>query len=135
FLNWCMRRQFATTNNMAPVDKPSVDAHEPSVLSLAECRKLLVSARNYKDGVLLPYVALSLFAGLRPTEIARLTWDRVDLTEGTITLDGTMAKTRQRRIVKLSDNALDWLLPLAPKHPKFIPGSFKRHFGRVKLAA
>src|SRR5205814_5726378 len=50
-------------------------------------------------------------------------------------LDGTMAKTRQRRIVKLSDNALDWLLPLAPKHQKFIPGSFKRHFGRVKLAA
>jgi hypothetical protein len=29
---------------------------------------------------------------------ARLTWDRIDLAEGTVTLDGSMAKTRQRRI-------------------------------------
>jgi integrase len=70
-----------------------------------------------------------------PTEIARLTWDRVDLTEGTITLDGSMAKTRQRRIVKLPENAIAWLLPLAPKHPDFVPAAFQRHFGRVKHAA
>jgi len=135
FLNWCVRRQFATRNNMASVDKPAVDAHEPCILSLGDCRKLLAAARAYKDGLLLPYVAISLFAGLRPTEIGRLNWSRVDLTEGTITLDGAMAKTRQRRIVKLSENLIDWLRPLAPKHPKFVPGSFKRHFGRVKLAA
>ncbi|MBM3822283.1 MAG: hypothetical protein FJ404_05190 [Verrucomicrobia bacterium] len=40
----------------------------------------------------------------------RLTWDRVDLTEGTITLDRSMAKTRQRRIVKWPENAIAWLL-------------------------
>ena len=135
FLNWCMRRQFATTNHMANVDKPTVDAHEPQVLVLPDCRKILAAARDYKDGVLLPYVVTSLFAGLRPTEIARLTWDRVDLNEGTITLDGSMAKTRQRRIIKLPKNAIDWLLPLAPKQPNFVPAAFQRHFGRVKSAA
>jgi len=135
FLNWCVRRQFAVTNNMANVDKPAVDSQEPSLLSLADCRKLLAGARDYKDGLLLPYVAVSLFAGLRPTEIARLTWERVDLNEGTITLDGSMAKTRQRRIVKLPENAIAWLLPLAPKHPDFVPAAFQRHVGRVKAAA
>ena len=135
FLNWCVRRQYAVTNHMEAVDKPAVDSHEPSVLSLGDCRKLLAAARDYKGGLLLPYVAVSLFAGLRPTELSRLNWDRVDLTEKTITLDGSMAKTRQRRIVKLPDNCVDWLLPLAPRHPKFVPASFKRHFGRVKLAA
>lgn len=135
FLNWCVRRQFAVTNHMAKVDKPAVDTHEPSVLSLGDCRKLLAGARDYKEGLLLPYVAISLFAGLRPTEIARLTWERVDLTEGTITLDGSMAKTRQRRIVKLPDNAIAWLLPLAPKHPVLVPAAFQVHFGRVKYAA
>jgi len=135
FLNWCVRRQFATTNHMANVDKPTVDAHEPQVLALADCRKLLAAARDYKDGMLLPYVVLSLFGGLRPAEIARLTWDRVDLKEGTITLDGNIAKTRQRRIVKLAENAIAWLLPLAPKHPAFVPPAFQRHFGRVKAAA
>ena len=46
-----------------------------------------------------------------------------------------MAKTRQRRIVKLSDNALDWLTPMATKKPAFVPAAFARHFGRVKKAA
>jgi integrase len=78
---------------------------------------------------------VSLFGGLRPAEVARLTWDRVDLTEKTITLDGSMAKTRQRRIVKLPENAIAWLLSLAPKHPNFVLAAFQRHFGRVKLAA
>lgn len=135
FLNWCVRRQFAVTNHMESVDKPAVDSQEPSVLSLGDCRKLLAGARAYKEGLLLPYVAVSLFAGLRPTELSRLTWDRVDLKEKTITLDGSMAKTRQRRIVKLPDNCIDWLLPLAPKKPHFVPAAFQRHFGRVKLAA
>ena len=135
FLNWCVRRQFATTNHMEAVDKPAVDSHEPSVLSLGDCRKLLAAARDYKGGLLLPYVAVSLFAGLRPTELSRLNWDRVDLTEKTITLDGSMAKTRQRRIVKLPDNCVAWLLPLALKHPEFVPAAFQRHFGRVKHAA
>ncbi len=135
FLNWCVQRQYTTTNLMAGVDKPGVDTEEPSVLSVADCRSLLSAARDYKDGHMLPYVTLSLFAGLRPTEIARVTWDRIDLTEGTITLDGSMAKTRQRRIVKLPDNALEWLVPIAPKRQKLKPASFKRHFGRVQKAA
>jgi len=135
FLNWCVRRQFAVMNHMEAVDKPAVDSQEPSVLSLGDCRKLLAGSRDYKGGLLLPYVVMSLFAGLRPTELSRLTWNRVDLNEKTITLDGSMAKTRQRRIVKLPDNAVDWLLPLAPKHPDFVPAAFQRHFGRVKHAA
>ena len=135
FLNWCVRRKFATVHNMKEVDKPAVDSHEPSVLSVGDCRKLLAAARDYNEGLLLPYMVVSLFAGLRPTELSRLTWERVDLTEKTITLDGSMAKTRQRRIVKLSDNCVAWLLPLAPKHPDFVPAAFQRHSGRVQFAA
>lgn len=135
FLNWCMLRQFSVINPMKLVDKSAVDAHEPSILSLADCRSLLVAARDYKEGLLLPYTVLSLFAGLRPTETARLSWDRVDLTDGTITLDGKTTKTRQRRIVKLPDNAIAWLLPMAPRHPKFVPPAFPRHFAQVKIAA
>lgn len=135
YFNWCVRRQFAITNNMAIVDRLAVDSQEPSILSLADCRKLLAAARDYKDGMLLPYTVLSLFAGLRPAEVARLTWDRIDLVEGTVTLDGSMAKTRQRRIVKLPENAVAWLLPLAPKRPEFTTATFARQFGRVKYAA
>jgi len=135
FYNWCVRRQFAAVNHMAKVDKPAVDFLEPRTLTLADCRNLLVAAREYQDGKLLPYVILSLFAGPRPAEIALLTWDRIDLTEGSITLDGSMAKTRQRRIVKLPKNAVTWLVQFAVQRPPLEPKAFQRHFGRVKQAA
>src|SRR5438874_881622 len=54
FFNWCVRRQFAATNHMAKVDKPAVDFLEPRTLTLADCRNLLVAARGYRDGLLLP---------------------------------------------------------------------------------
>src|SRR6266511_3108756 len=38
------RRNYAAANNMASVDKPAVDTQEPSVLSLADCRRLLAGA-------------------------------------------------------------------------------------------
>jgi len=97
-------------------------AIQPGVLTLPDCRNLLASAREYKDG-------------LRAAEIARLTWDRIDLAEGTITLDGSMAKTRQRRIVRLPGNAVAWLLPFAVKRKRLEPAAFQVHFGRVKKAA
>ena len=37
--------------------------------------------------------------------------------------------------MKLPENAVAWLLPLAPAHPDFTPAAFQRHFGRVKKAA
>ena len=54
----------------SPVDKPAVDSLEPQVLSLADCRKLLAAAREYKDGLLLPNTVLSLFADLRPAALS-----------------------------------------------------------------
>src|SRR5438105_14574152 len=38
---------------MAGVDKPAVDSHKPSILTLPDCRNLLASAREYKDGLLI----------------------------------------------------------------------------------
>jgi len=29
-----------------------------------------------------------MFAGLRPAELSRLTWNKIDLAEGTVTIDG-----------------------------------------------
>ena len=44
----------------------------PSVLSVAECQKLLAAAEAHKGGLLVPYVAVCLFGGLRPFEASRL---------------------------------------------------------------
>jgi integrase len=63
------------------------------------------------DATLKPFLALGAFAGLRTAELQRLDWSEIDLNRGFITVDANKAKTRQRRLVPISDNLKLWLTP------------------------
>ena len=104
FFSWSMEKQYCLTN---PAKKTvrrrgTRDDVEPAILNLAEVRKILDVAAAYKEGKLVPYISLALFAAIRPTELARITWDNIDLEAGTVTIGAKMAKMRQRRIVDMA---------------------------------
>ena len=63
------------------------------------------------DKTLRPFLALGAFAGLRTAELQRLDWSEIDLERGFVTVDASKAKTRQRRLVPISDNLKLWLTP------------------------
>ena len=70
----------------------------------------------YADMV--PYLAISLFAGLRPVEIhgehsghGPLDWRDIDLTKGKIVVRPEQDKIRRGRNVSVSDNLRAWLMP------------------------
>ena len=63
------------------------------------------------DATLRPYLALGAFAGLRTAELQRLDWSEIDLNRGYITVAASKAKTRQRRLIPISDNLKLWLTP------------------------
>jgi integrase len=54
---------------------------------------------------------LGAFAGLRTAELQLLDWKEIDLNRGFITVDANKAKSRQRRLVPISDNLRLWLMP------------------------
>ncbi len=63
------------------------------------------------DDTLRPFLAIGAFAGLRTAELQRLDWREIDLDRGFITVAASNAKTRQRRLVPISDNLKLWLMP------------------------
>jgi integrase len=71
----------------------------------------IASLLTKADTTLRPFLALGAFAGLRMAELQRLDWKEIDLDRGFITVDASKAKTRQRRLVPISDNLKLWLKP------------------------
>jgi integrase len=150
FFTWATEHKFCAANPMLAIKPVKTERDEPETLSVAQARILIEKAAAFKDGVVLPYIALGLFAGIRPTELARISWDNIDLEAGTITIGAKIAKMRQRRIVdmvcvtqkdkegreqKLPANLLAWLLPHAVKKTPFRGVNWRKDFDAVKRAA
>jgi integrase len=130
-----MKQGYVGENPASKILPIKVDRNEPEILTVEQSKALIKAAQHYKHGVLLPYIAIGLFAGLRPTELSRLDWQRIDLKDHTITLGADMAKMRAKRIIELSDNLVAWLTPLAQSKPQIVKANFRRDFTAVKKLA
>lgn len=140
------RRRGALARNPAvEVPRAALDEGEIAVLSVPRCARLLVRAyrpacwgrfagESFRD--LLAYVALGLFAGIRPEELARLHWDAIDLEEGHVVIAGRHAKTRSRRVVDLAPNARAWLAVCRPEQrdSPICPPNFRKRWERLRRA-
>jgi integrase len=144
FFNWALSRRYCVSNPVT-VEPVKIDREEPQILPLEKVRALLSAASSYKDGAVLPYVALSLFAGIRPAELSRITWSNIKLDRGTIVIGDKEAKLRARRVIelpqltegetKLPPNLADWLLPHAPKKTPIVGKNWRKDLDQVKELA
>jgi len=133
FFAWAVDQGYCPENPVTKVQSPKIERGEPKVLRLAEVVAFLRAARDYKDGVLLPFIVLSLFCGARPTELRRISWDDIDLENRVLTIRGAAAKLRQRRLVELSANLVGWLLPCRGR--SIFDKNFRRNFDAVRRAS
>lgn len=101
FFSWLIERDYATSNPIANIKLAKVDAPARQVLSIEETKKLLATAIE-KDKRLIPYLALCLFAGLRPDECKQLT--PAHFTKEYIRIDESIAKTHSARTVPIHNN-------------------------------
>jgi len=72
FFGWAVKNSYCARNPVTEIDAAKIERGEPQILALDEVKALLRAARDYQDSLLLPYVAVSLFAGLRPKEARRI---------------------------------------------------------------
>jgi integrase len=132
FLGWCVKNGYAPDNRAALIEKNSVDAGEIAVLTNDQMKKLLEKAAGFKDGKLVPYLALATFCAIRPDELARLSWEQIDLKEKQVTITASAAKKRGRRVVDIPDNCVPWLRAHAARKTPIRGSNWRGDFERVK---
>jgi len=107
-LSFAVRRGYMEKNPCELVERVTIEWHAPEILTVPQCKALLLASKK-EDAAFLPHLALCLFAGVRPAEALRLTWDDVNLTTGLLTIDAEDSKTRSRRVVELPEACVAWL--------------------------
>jgi len=120
------RRGMAVENPCRDLERESDDSEgDVEFWTPTEAEALIRAA----DSVVLPGLAIALFAGIRTAEVCRLIWRAVDFEQGHVEVGAKGAKTRSRRLAPLPDNLRAWLLslradpdtPIFPEHPDGFP--------------
>jgi integrase len=110
------------------------NAGEAEFLTVAECRSIIAQAGPYQ-----PALALLLFAGIRPEEIAGrakdpLLWKQIDTVGRTIRIPANISKTAKPRVIEgLPDAVWRFLQPQNEDVP-ISPGRTRQALERAQAA-
>ena len=110
FFNFVIKKGHATSNPIEKIERVRLDRPEIAILTPDEVRRLLSAARDHWPEMV-PYLAIALFAGVRPGELQRLTWEHVNFDMKYIHINGATAKVRGERYVDMEDVLVAWLKP------------------------
>jgi integrase len=106
---------------------------EPSILSVEDAKKLLVSAHKNPQLGLLASVTLGLFCGLRTEEIKRLDWSCIQLDRGLLTVSASIAKKRRIRTINIPRNAVSILRHIHQHSGPVAPNRYSSEFQKKFL--
>ena len=119
--SYALKRNYCSANPLEGVERPQVSLKPPGIFTVEQATSLLRVVVEKPELELIPYFALGLFAGLRPTEVTRLDWTHVRFDQGVILVNADASKTSQKRFVDISENLRAWLTPLAKTEGPLIP--------------
>ena len=109
---FAMRKGWAIDNPASKVDTEEHAIGEREIYTPGEVEAVLREA-NATEPELLPYLAVALFAGIRPDayhgEMVKLEWAHVDLEEKSIDLPASITKKKRRRSIPIEPVLADWL--------------------------
>jgi integrase len=108
-LAFAITRDWCSDNVATKVDFADGQRLEVEVFPVDTVQALLDHALEH-DLELLPYRVLTFFCGIRPGgELSRLSWDDIRIPERLVVLPAAITKTKRKRFVDLSENAVAWL--------------------------
>ncbi len=140
-----IKRGWAVSNPTKALDVLKKEEQEIRALTPAEVRALLEACRPAlpSDGAkfdltgMRPAVAILAFAGVRPEELLRLSWDDVSFDEGVITVRGMASKTGGARHVTMCEALRSWLelVPEEVRSGAIVAEHWRRRWDAVRERA
>jgi integrase len=109
--NLCIKRDWLRGGQspIAKLDFADVARDEVDVFSVGQVQAMLDHALKH-DPEFLAYRVLAFFCGIRPEgELTRLRWEDVSIERREVVLPAAITKTKRKRAVVLSNNAIEWL--------------------------
>lgn len=135
FFSFAVRRKWIDENPCRRIERITIELRPPRILTPGECRRLL----NAASPQVRPWIAVCLFAGLRPSEAERLDWSafRLDGPTPCVVVDAAASKVRRRRIVPLEPAAVVWLKVDAKTAGRLVSSNsvLRRHRAKAIRAA
>lgn len=95
------KRGWCDSNPVAQVEAPRVTETPVPILNSQEIEQIRETAEEYDGGCCAAAVGMMLYAGIRPHEVARLTWEQVDLKNQAIYIYPRHSKTGGARCVRI----------------------------------
>ena len=129
--SFAVRKGYCRINPIEKMEKIHTEDKPVGILTVDEARKVMETTRDFAP-YFLPYMALCLFAGMRPAEVMRFKdWGHVNLEKGFVRVEGPKSKTRQSRLIYLEKNAIEWL-KLAKDIGRLPIKNWQRQFDKVR---
>lgn len=130
FFSFVVRAGWRKDSPTATLEKITVDGNAPKILTPEQC-KVLMDAALFHAPEMVPYFALSIFCGLRNSEIRGIGWQHVQTDRGFVEIPREIAKNRKRRLISIRDNCKAWLA-LGGEIP---PTNWRKEFDYVRRQA
>jgi integrase len=135
FFNFCVRRKWIAENPAAHLAK-KVETEDVEILEVAATERLLrAAATSPRAASVVPYLCVSLFAGLRPGEARQLKWEQIHFSTGQIEVLKSTSKTKETRFVTLEPILAKWLLPYRKGSGTIIGRNFTKDWKAIRQTA
>ena len=106
-----IRKGLAAANPAMAIDMPGMDETAIHIMTPETTEAILRAACSTHGGAMVPYLAIGIFAGLRPErELTGLGASDIRLGHGVIHVGSGSSKLRAQRLVPVEPNLTRWLL-------------------------
>ena len=131
-----VKRGWCEANPVARVEAPRVVEQQVPILTPQEIAQITTTAESYQGGSCAAAVGMMLYAGIRPHEVARLSWAQVDLRERAIYILPRHSKTGGSRRVTIHKPLMRILRAHKREDGEMIcPANWLHHWRELRRAA